>query len=74
MGRNSHFDQEFHDNIQDLLEEGSKAQGIALFARDNGYAKLTPAQKSFFDRFVLPHLKSRKQQLEHQRVIDSNPD
>ena len=79
MGRNSHFDQEFHDDIQDLLdedllEEGSKAHGIALFARDNGYAKLTPAQKSVFDRFVLPHLKSRKQQLEHQRIIDSNPD
>ena len=79
MGRNSHFDQEFHDDIQDLLdegflEEGSKPYGIALFARYNGYENLSPARKGVFDRFVLPHLKRRKQQLEHQRIIDSNPD
>ncbi len=79
MGQNSHFDQEFHDDIQNLLddghlEEGSKPYGIALFARDNGYESLSTPQKSVFDRFVLPPLKRRKQQLEHQRIIDSNPD
>ncbi|KTC25545.1 hypothetical protein AO391_25560 [Pseudomonas marginalis ICMP 9505] len=79
MGQHSHFDQEFHDDIQDLLdeghlEEGSKQHGIALFARDNGYECLSGSQKNVFDRFVLPPLKRRKQQLEHQRIIDSNPD
>lgn len=79
MGRNSHIDQEFHSDIQDLvdeglLEEGSKEHGIALFACDNGYEKLSAAQKGVFDRFVLPPLKRRKQQLEIQRIIDSNPD
>lgn len=79
MGWNSHVDHEFHSDIQDLvdeglLEEGSREHGIALFACDNGYENLSPAQKSVFDRFVLPSLKRRKQQLEIQRIIDSNPE
>lgn len=79
MGRNSHIDQEFHGDIQDLvdeglLEDGSKAHGIALYACDNGYERLSPAQKSNFDRFIVPALKLRKQQLEHQRIISSNPE
>ena len=79
MGRNSHIDQELHGDIQDLLdedllEEGSKAHGIALFACDNCYEALSSAQKGVFDRFVAPAMKLRKQQLEHQRIIDSNPE
>lgn len=79
LGRNSYIDQELHGAIQDLLdedllEEGSKAHGIALFACDNGYDALTAAQKGVFDRFVVPALKLRKQQLDHQRIISSNPE
>lgn len=77
MGFNSHGSEELHEDIQDLvdeglLEEGSKAHGIARHIADIGYDEATDPQKRNFDRFVKPQLKLRKKQLEHQRIIGSN--
>ncbi|MQU63135.1 hypothetical protein GHO25_08300 [Pseudomonas sp. FSL R10-1350] len=77
MGLNSHGNEELHEEIQNLvdeglLEEGSKTHGIARHIADVGYDKVTDRQRHNFDQYVAPQLKSRKKQLEHQRIMGSN--
>lgn len=77
MGLNSHGNEELHEEIQDLVDEGlleagSKAHGIARRIADIGYDKATAPQKRNFDLYVAPQLKLRRKQLEHQRIMGSN--
>ncbi|MBD8493258.1 hypothetical protein [Pseudomonas syringae] len=79
MGFNDHIDQEMHDAVQDLvdeglLKEGSTAHGIALQVADKGFDSLKGDQIPTWNRYVGEPLAKRQKQLKIQRVIDSNPE
>lgn len=61
MGWNDHFDQDFYDRIQELvdageLEEGTPAYGVAQQVVHEGYESLMPKQRGLYDAVVLPLL------------------
>lgn len=79
MSINSHIDWDMFHAIQDLVDEGlldvqSKGYGIAQQVIHQGYDSLSDNQKYTFNTQVAQRLGDRKEQLEIQRVIDSNPE
>ena len=66
------FDQQLHDDIEDLVDEGlldkeSAAYGIAQQMIHRGPRSLTAAQQAVWDTEVGPKLVERKEQIEWQR-------
>jgi len=79
MGHNSHIDFELHERIEDLVASGlldqeSDAYRISQQVIDRGYTSLSEKQKYIYDSVVVPALKKRDEQLERERILDSNPD
>ncbi|RMO19018.1 hypothetical protein ALQ47_03107 [Pseudomonas cichorii] len=79
MGRNDHVNVDLQNAIQDLLdegllEEGTAGYGIALQIIERGFESLKGDQKRTYEKYVEGPLKKRHQQLEIQRVIDTNPE
>lgn len=79
MGHNDHIDFELYDRIQDLIDEGgleenSDAHGVARQVIHQGYDSLSPKQRTLYDAVVVPALKRRGEEMEVNRIMNSNPD
>lgn len=73
------FDQELHDDIEELvargvIERGSKPYGIAQQAIDRGYNSLSEPQRYVFDSVIVPARKELYEEREANRIKLSNPD
>lgn len=76
MGHNDHIDYELNEAIEELNDTGGLnaiAYGVAQQVISQGFNSLSDKQKAVWERYLVPFLKKRAEEIEANRVLNSNP-
>ncbi len=79
MGHNDHIDFQFHDAIEDLVDEGliedrSKEYGVAQQVIHSGYDSLSIKQRVLYNAVIVPALTERANEIRVSEIVSSMPE